>query len=154
KDYDTAVRILETASTEIENSSELQGLLQLAREEAVSQVARKKIDSAAEEAQRLINDEEYERAVAVLENTLKTYPDEELKVVLADAKRQIEEFNKRVEAAVTKGQRLLEMRKVDEAVTFLESQAKSMARSTSFTGTLEKARALQDQIRGVSGVVE
>ena len=154
KDYDTAVRILETAATEIENSSELQGLLQLAKEEAVSQVARKKIDAAAEEAQRLINDEEYERAVAVLENTLKHYPDEELKVVLADAKRQIEEFNKRVEATVTKGQRLLEMRKVDEAVTFLESQAKSMASSSGFTGTLEKARALQDQIRGVSGVVE
>ncbi len=154
KDFDNAVRILETAATEFDNSSELQGLLQLAREEAVSQVARRKIDAAAEEAQRLIGEEEYERAVAVLENVLKQYPDEELKVVLADAKRQIEEFNKRVEAAVTRAQRLLEMRKVDEAATFLESQAKSMARSSGFTATLEKARALQDQIRGVSGVVE
>src|SRR6267142_151160 len=154
KDYDGAVRILESAASEIENSSEVQGLLQLAREEATSQVARRKVDAAAEEAQRLIAEEEFERAVAVLEAVIKQHPDEELKVVLADAKSHVEEFNKRVEAAIAKAQRLLELRRVDEAVSFVESQAKSMARSAEFTAILEKSRALQDQIRSISGVIE
>ncbi len=154
KDYDGAVKVLESAQMELEGSAEINDLLQFARDEAASQSKRKKIEAAAEEAQRLIGEEEYERAVQVLETAMKQTPDEELRVVLTEARRHVEEFSRKVDAATSKAQRMLEARKVDDAVTFLESQPKSFARSTQFTALLEKARAEHDQARGVAGAIE
>ncbi len=154
KDYAAAVKVLEEAQDELEGSAEINDLLQFARDEAVTLARRRKIEAAAEEAQRLIADEEYERAVSVLEATMKDTPDEELKVVLTEAKRHVDEFNKKVEGAVTRARRLLDARNVDEAVTFLERQPKSFARATAFTALLEKARTEQDQIKGVGGAIE
>ncbi len=154
KDYAGAVNVLETAQAELEGSAEINDLLQFAKDEAATQTKRKTIDAAAEEAQKLISEGDYEGAVAMLEATLKKTPDDELKVVLTEAKRNVEDFKRKVEAAVTRGQRLLESRKIDDAVKFLESQPKGFARSTAFTGILEKARAEQDQMKGVAGAIE
>ena len=154
KDYAAAVKVLEIAQTEIEGSAEIQDLLQFAREEAASVSKRKKLDAAAEEAQKLMADQEFDQAVSLLESTLKQTPDEELKVVLTEARRALDEYNKRVDAVVSKGQKLLEQRKIEEAVTFLEGQAKQFSRATSFTALLEKARTEQDQAKGVSGALD
>jgi hypothetical protein len=154
KDYAAAVKVLEMAQTEIEGSAEIQDLLQFARDEAASISKRKKLDAAAEEAQKLMADQDYEQAVSLLESTLKQTPDEELKVVLTEARRALDEYSKRVEGAVSKAQKFLEQRKIDEAVAFLEGQAKQFSRSTSFTALLEKARTEQDQAKGVSGALD
>lgn len=154
KDFDGAVRILETAAAQIEGSAEIQELLQLTRDEATSFVQRKKTDAAAEEAQRLISEEEFEQAVAVLESTLKQAPNEEIKVLLADAKQRVEEFAKKVENSVARAKRFVEARKFDEAVAFLEAQPKSFARNNDFTGVLEAARSGQDQLKSVKAAIE
>jgi serine/threonine-protein kinase len=155
KDYDSAIKSLEAGHTEIESSPEIQELLQLVREEAAAFAQRKKVDAAAEEAQRLLAEEEYEQAVSVLDAAAKQAPsNEELRVLLADAKQRILDFNKKVETAVLKAQKLLETRKVDEAVAFLESQPKSFARKPEFTAALEKVRAEQDKIKGLRGALE
>ena len=153
KDYDGAVKVLESAQMELEGSAEINDLLQFARDEAASQSKRKKIEIAAEEAQRLIGDEEYERAVQVLEAAMKQTPDEELRVVLTEARRHIEDFTRKVDAAMAKAQRMLEARKVDDAVQFMESQPKSFARSSQFTALLEKVRTESDQAKGVAGAI-
>src|SRR6266850_3544871 len=154
KDYAAAVKVLEIAQTEIEGSAEIQDLLQFAREEAASVSKRKKLDAAAEEAQKLMADQEFDQAVSLLESTLKHTPDEELKVVLVEARRALDEYNRRVEAVVSKGQKLLEQRKIEDAVTFLEGQAKQFSRATSFTALLEKARTEQDQAKGVGSALD
>ncbi len=154
KDYDGAVMVLEMGQAQIENSPEINDLLQFARDEATAQARRKKIETAAAEAQRLMSEEEYERAVVVLETALKEAPDDELNVVLADARRHVEESAKKVRTAITKAQKLLETQKVDEAVTFLESLPKSYARSPEFTNLLEKARSEQDMLKAVGGAVQ
>ena len=154
KDYVGAVKVLESAQMELEGSAEINDLLQFARDEAASQTKRQKIEAAAEEAQRLISEEEYERAVQVLEAAMKQTPDEELRVVLTEARRHIEDFTRKIDGAMAKAQRMLEARKVDDAVKFLESQPKSFARSSQFTALLEKARAEADQAKGVSGALE
>jgi len=155
KDFDSAIKILEAAQTEIEGSSEIQELLQLVREESASFAQRRSVDAAAEEAQRLLSEEEFEQAVAVLEAAAKQAPNnEELRVLLTDARQRIDDFNRKVESAIAKAQRLLETRKVDEAVAFLESQAKTFARKPEFTATLETARAEQDKIKGLRGALE
>src|SRR5579859_1658991 len=154
KDFEGAVHILETVPAQIEGSAEIQELLQLTREEATSFAQRKKVDAAAEEAQRLIAEEEYEQAVSVLEATLKQAPNEEIKVLLADAKQRVEEFARKVSAAVTRAKRFVEGRKFDEAVAFLESQPKSFARNNEFTGVLEAARTGQDQLKSVKAAID
>src|SRR5205823_10614887 len=131
-----------------------QELLQLASEEAVGFAQRKKVDAAAEEAQRLIADEEFEQAVSVLEASMKQAPNEEIKVLLADAKQRVDEFAKKVEGAVARAKRLMETRKFDEAVSFLEAQPKTFARKNEFTAALEKARTEQDQLKAVGAAIE
>jgi len=155
KDYEASIKVLETAQTEIEGSAEIQELLQLVREEAAALTQRKKVDAAAEEAQHLLAEEEYEQAVSVLEAAAKQSPNnEELHVLLSDARQRIEDFNKKVETAIVRAKKLLETRKVDEAVAFLESQPKAFARKPEFTATLEKVRTEQDKIKGIRGGLE
>lgn len=154
RDYDSAIKILETANAQIEGSTDLQEMLQLIREEATSAKQRKRVEAAADEAQRLLNEEEYEAAVTVLENALRQSPNEELKLVLADAKQRVEDFNRKVSTAVTKAQRMLETRKFEEAVTFLEAQPKSFVRKNEFTAVLEKARSGQDTGKSVKAALE
>src|SRR5262249_1576409 len=137
-----------------DGSAEIQDLLQFAKDEAASHEKRRKIDSAALESQKLMSDGDFEQAVALLESTLKQIPDEELKVVLAEAKRALEEYEKKIDTTIAKAQKLLEQRKIDEAVIFLEGQAKGLGRSSKFAAVLEKARTEQDQAKGVSGAME
>jgi eukaryotic-like serine/threonine-protein kinase len=154
KDYKAAVKVLEMAQNEIEGSSEIADLLQFARDEATSTDKRKKVDSAAAEAQRFIAENDYEQAVAVLEQAIKQYPDEELKVVLTEARHGLQEFNQKVENTTAKAKKLMEMRKVDEAVALLEGNAKDMGRSSAFASLLEKARGEQDQVKGVKDALD
>ncbi|HVP43583.1 MAG TPA: protein kinase [Terriglobales bacterium] len=154
KDYDGAVMVLEMAQAQIEGSAEINDLLQFARDEAAQQARRAKTETALKEVQRLMAEEEYDRAVVLLESTLKEAPDDELKVLLEDAKRHKDEAAKKVQVAITKAQRLLEARKVDDAVTFLEGLPKSFAKSAEFTNLLEKARSEQDMVRAVGGAVQ
>ena len=154
RDYTTAVKTLEQAQVAIEGSAEILDLLQFAREEASQQNKRKKIDQAAEEAQKLVAAEEYERAVALLEATMKETPDEELRVVLTDARRHVEEFNRKIEQVIARANRLLDSRHAGDAVSLLESQPKTYAKSAEFCAALEKARGVHDQLRAVGSAVE
>jgi len=154
KDYTSAVHILEEASRQLEDSAEIFDLLQFAREEAAQHEKRRKIDTVAEEAHRLINADEHEKAVALLEATLKETPDEELRVVLTEARRHVHEFARKLESATTKGEALLKEGRVDDAVGFLESQAQAFAKSPEFCNLLERARGQQDNARAIGAAIE
>jgi serine/threonine-protein kinase len=154
KDYAVAVQILEAASRELEDSAEIYDLLQFARDEANQSDRRRKLEAVAEEAHRLMSEEEYEKAVTLLENTLKEAPDEELKVVLTDARRQVKEFVRKIETAVNRAQALLKDGRVNDAVGFLESQPPSYAKSIEFCNVLERARGQQDSSRVVGSTLE
>jgi serine/threonine-protein kinase len=154
KDYTSAVHILESASRELEDSAEIFDLLQFAREEASQSDRRRKIDAVAEEAHKLMNGEDYEKAVALLEATLKETPDEELRVVLTEARRHVHEFARKLESATTKAEALLKENRVDDAVAFLESQAPSFARSPEFCNLLERARGVQDNEHAIGAAIE
>jgi predicted nucleic acid-binding Zn-ribbon protein len=49
---------------------------------------------------------------------------------------------------------MLETRKFEEAVTFLEAQPKSFVRKNEFTAALEKARSEQDTVKSVKAAIE
>ncbi|MBI2677554.1 MAG: protein kinase [Candidatus Koribacter versatilis] len=154
KDYAVAVQILEAASRELDDSAEIYDLLQFAREEASQSDRRRKVDSVADEAHRLMNEEDYERAVALLEGILKEAPDEELRVVLTEARRGVHEFSRKLEAALNKAQGLIKDGRVNDAVAFLEAQPPAYTRSSDFCAVLERARGQQDQTMAVGSAIE
>ncbi len=154
KDYDAAVRTLETAQAQFEGSQDVADLLAFAREEATSFRRRRKVDATSEEAQKLISEGEYERAIAVLEGALKETQDEELNLLLTQAQRHAQDERTKIDTALGKARRLMEGRKFEEAVGLLESQPKAFARSATFCEALEKARTEHERVQSIASAIE
>lgn len=139
KAYDEAIQILNEGRKEIV-SSDLDDLLQFAQEEASNYAARKKIDTVADQAHQLISAHEYQRAIDLLESVLKELNDEELIIILADARRHLEEFKQRIKDAIGKAERLLRHDRYGEAVRFLEGQCEQCGESPELAAFLDQAR--------------
>ena len=153
KDYDEATNILEAGRAEI-NVPEIEDLLQFVKEEAAADARRQVVDAAAHEAHRLISAEEYEDAIKFLEAVLQEVSDGELEIFLADARRQREDFNRRVSEAVETGNRLLRAGRFAEAVRYLESQTQPCGRAAEFREVLEHARREQEHMRVIASAVQ
>jgi hypothetical protein len=139
KAYDEAIQILNEGRKEIV-SSDLDDLLQFAQEEASSYATRKKIDAVADQAHQLVSAHEYQRAIDLLESVLKELNDEELTIILADARRHLEEFNQQIKEAIGKAERLLRHDRYGEAVRFLEGQFEQCGESPALAAFLDQAR--------------
>jgi serine/threonine protein kinase len=139
KAYTEAIETLEATRKEI-SSSDLDDLLQFAQEEAANYATRQKIDAAADQARQLIAADEYRSAIELLEATLGEVADEELSIILEDARRRLQEFNQRVQESITTAQRLLRNDRCSEAVRFLEAQSEQYGKSPEFAALLEQAR--------------
>jgi serine/threonine-protein kinase len=153
KSYEKAIEVLEEALAEVEDSAEINDLLQFAREESAQAKRRKRLQETAEEAQRLMAADEYDQAIALLEGALHEIPDEELRLILAEARRHVDDFNKQLEMAISRAQRLLEARKPEEVVALLESQPKSFARSPAFCEVVKRAHEEVERFRQVQKAV-
>jgi serine/threonine protein kinase len=139
KAYDEAIQILSEGRKEIV-SSELDDLLQFAQEEASNYATRKKIDAVVDQAHQLISAQEYQRAIDLLESALKEFNDEELIIILADARRHLEEFNQQIKEAIGKAERLLRHDRYVEAVRFLEGRCEQYGESRELAAFLQQAR--------------
>src|SRR5262249_14369958 len=122
KNFDEAVALLEQAQAELVNAPEINELLEFARAEALAQ---RKVH-AFDEAHKAMDDDDYPSAIAVLEKAIKEFPaEEDLKLLLAEAQGKKEQFQRKVEAAISGAQRMLDAKKYQEALSFLEAQPKS-----------------------------
>jgi serine/threonine protein kinase len=139
KEYNEAIEILNEGRKKIV-SSDLDDLLQFAKEEAFNSVTRKKIDAVAEQAQQLISAHEYQRAIDVLESALREHSEDELSIILADARRSLLEFNQQIRDAVATAERLLGNDRYGEAVRFLEGQCEQCGESPELRTCLQQAR--------------
>ncbi len=139
KAYTEAIEALEATRKEI-SSSDLDDLLQFAQEEAANFAARQKIDAAADQARQFIAGDEYRSAIELLETTLGEVADDELSIILEDARRRLQEFNQRVQESISTAQRLLRLDRCGEAVRFLETQFEQCGKSPEFTALLDQAR--------------
>jgi hypothetical protein len=137
KEFAEAISLLEATRQELQ-SSDLDDLLQFAQDEAASHAKRQRLDSVAEQAQRLNLEEKYEEAIQLLEATLKEIPDQELEIILSHSRRHIEEFNRNVQEAISNAQRLMHQDRYAEAVKFLEAQPYGKAEL--FRSALAEAR--------------
>lgn len=154
KDFKEAIGILEAANTELNHPAEIADLLQFVKDEAAEQARRLALDAAAQEAHRLVSGGDYEDAVSLLEVVLQDIDDEELSILLVDARRQLAEFKRRAGEAVSTGQRLLQSQRYGEAVRFMESQAQACGKSPEFVAALEQARSEQERMQAITAAVD
>jgi hypothetical protein len=139
KAYDEAIQILNEGRKEIV-SSELDDLLQFAQEEATNCATRKKIEAVTDQAHQLISTQEYQRAIDLLESALKELNDEELIIILVDARRHLVEFHQRIKEAIAKAEHLLRHDRYVEAVRFLEGRCEQYSESPELAAFLQQAR--------------
>ena len=139
KAYTEAIEILEATREEI-SSSDIDDLLQFAQEEAANYATRQKVDAAADQARQFIAADEYRSAIELLEATLGEVADEELSIILEDARRRLQEFNQRVQESITIAKRLLRNDRCSDAVRFLDAQSEQYGKSPEFAALLKQAR--------------
>ncbi len=153
KQHDEAIRILETARTELQDAGEIDDLLQFAKEDAASEKRRQTAEIAADQARGLIAGEEYDRAIQLLERTLHEIPDEELTILLGEARHAVLDHEKKLESVLTAAGKLIESRKASEAVNLLKAQPASFLKSTDFQKLLENAGREAERLREIDEAV-
>jgi serine/threonine protein kinase len=153
KSYDQAIQILQTARTELNDANEIVDLLQFAKEEAVAEQRRQIVEATAHQANDLIAQQEYEQAIKLLETTLQEVPDEELRIILAEARRSSLEYQKKLETTISTTEKLLQARKATDALRLLDSHASLFTRSSAFQKLLETARAQSERLRKIDEVI-
>ncbi len=153
KQFDEAVQVLQS-SAEFKSAPEIEDLLQFAKEEAAAFQHQQRVEAVANEAHRLMSAEEYEQAIVYLRGALLDLPDEELNILLADAERHVEDFNRRVSECVETAERLLRVDRVTEAVRFLDSQAEMFSTSPRFQEISARARDCDERLQQINAAVQ
>jgi serine/threonine protein kinase len=137
KAYAEAIEILQAAKRQT-SSVDFDDLLQFTQEEAESFALRQRIDAAAEEAHRLMSAGEDQQAVEFLEATLKEVDDQELRIILDEARRNVDEFNADLQEAIATARRLLSVQRYNEAVNFVRSHAARFGKAAEFSQLSEQ----------------
>ncbi|HEX9110422.1 MAG TPA: protein kinase, partial [Terriglobales bacterium] len=147
KSYDVAIRTLQSALAELKDSTEIRDLLQFANEEAIAENRRLLVEAVADKSNAFIAGQEHEQAIKLLEATLEEAPDEELRIILAEARRASLDYQRRLETTLSTAEKLLQGHKAGEALRLLEAHSSLLARSTAFQKLLKTARSEAERLR-------
>jgi len=153
KAYNEAIAVLQAAQQKTP-CSEFEDLLLFAADEALAHEKRVLIDSTVDEAHRLISADDFASAMSLLEETLKKADDQELRIILADARRQLEQFASGVTETISAANRLLQAQRFFEAVKFMEGQLETYRKSPEFCAALERMRWEERRVHAFSTVKE
>src|SRR5207302_5948809 len=153
KAYDQAMEVLQAARTELNDASEILDLLQFAKEEAITEKRRQTLEAAAREANDFIARQEYEPAIELLETTLEEVPDEEMRIILAEARRTSIEYHKKLETTISTAEKLLKARKASDALRLLDSHTPLFGRSPAFQKLFETVRVEAERLRKIDEVI-
>src|SRR5215472_17602119 len=153
KSYQEAIQILQSAKAELKDSTEIADLLQFAKDEALAEKRRQIVETVAEKANKFIAEQEYEQAINLLETTLQEVPDEELRMIQAEARRAARDYQKKLETTLTAAEKLLQSYRAGESLRLLETHSSLLARSSAFQKLLETARSEAERLRKVDDVM-
>ena len=126
--YAAAIQTLQTAQSELGSNPEIDDLLQFTIEQQIADRRRKIADEASENAQAFVKEGDYEKAVEVLEAALAEAPDEELRLILAQAHQAAADNRKLLEEVLTNTEGMIQAQRPAEALRYLESQPRSFSR--------------------------
>ena len=130
--YDDAIRILEGGQVQFTASPEIDNLLRFAREQQAKEAKQQDVENSVRRAQEFLKNQEYDRAIELLESILARTPDEELGIVLEEARRRRDTLNNQISAAIARGQQFLQEGSPAKAVEFLQAQPTAFRRSDEF----------------------
>jgi serine/threonine protein kinase len=134
-DFEEAVRRLESAGREFPEAHEVDELLRTAK----TQLARERaVEQALASAQKLLSEQLSLQAIELLEKAAQQNPDNRVMNCLADARRQLEQFRRGLEHAVTEGERILQEHGSEEAAAFFEAQPHQYADAPHFQKLTER----------------
>lgn len=139
KEYEDCIRVLEEAQSDLGPNAEIDDLLQFAIEQSNAEKHRQITEAAAEKARSLIESQDYTGAVTVLEDALREFPDEELRLVLVQARHAAADHAKRLQEALANADSMLHGQRPVEALKYLRSQPPSFSRDLRFVALLAKA---------------
>ena len=152
KDYDQAIQILSAGRVDLNDQAEVDDLLQFAREEQVEAERRSAAERAAQKAHALIAQQKYEDAITLLETSLGQTPDEELRLILTEA-RQALEFQETIQTTLASSEGLLLAGRPSDAVRLIEEQPTVLARSPEVQTILETARLEAARFRSIDEAI-
>jgi hypothetical protein len=142
KAYAEAIQLLEAGQLRFASSTEIDNLLRFAREQQSKAAQQQEIDSTVRKAQEFLRAQDYDKGIELLESIVARVPDEELRVVLDEAKRRRDDLNRQTQAAMAKGEQFLAEGNPAKAVEFLQAQPAAYKKSGNFRDLLQKAVSL------------
>jgi hypothetical protein len=151
--YKEAIEILETAKSQ-SSSGDFDDLLHFCQEEATSYVIRQKIDATADEAHRLMSLGEYGQTIELLEAALKEFDDQELRIILENARRHVQQFSADLQETIATARRLLAVQRFNEAVKFVDSHAARFGKTPEFSQLSEHVHREQRRVMALSSAKE
>jgi eukaryotic-like serine/threonine-protein kinase len=134
-----AIRVLEAGQLRFAAAPEIDNLLRFAREQQSKQARQQEIEASVRRAQELLRAQDYDRAVELLQSVQQRSPDEDVLILLEQARRRRNELNRDIAAAIAKAQQFLAEGSQDKAVEFLQSQPSAYRRSEEFREMLQAA---------------
>ncbi len=141
RNYADAIKILEAGQVQFTASPEIDNLLRFAREQQTKEARKQDVEKSARRAQEFLKAQEYDKAIDLLESVIKTSPDEELSIVLEEARRRRDALNKQIAAAIARGRQFLDEGSPAKAVEFLQTQPTTFRRSAEFLALVQAAAA-------------
>jgi serine/threonine protein kinase len=154
KQYAEAIQVLQAAQSELGSNPEVEDLLQFTLEQQNTERRRQMADAAAERAQAFVRDQDYEKAVQVLEEALEQVPDEELRIILVQARHAAADHRKLLEDALSNTESMLEGQRPIEALRYLQSQPQSFSRDARFVALLQKATEQSARLQKIEPFLE
>ncbi len=154
KEYAECIAVLEEAQSALGHNSEIDDLLHFAIDQSNAERRRKIADAAAEKARMLIENHDYANAVTVLEEALREAPDEELRLILVQARHAASDHRKRLDDTLANADSMMQGQRPVEALTYLRSQPSYFSRDPRFVEFLEQAERRVERLNNIERELE
>lgn len=142
-EFGKAVEVLESYQLEFADAAGVGEVLEFARKELADQKRRTRIADCVRDARSLMEQEQYDRAISVLEPAVAETADPALERLLAEARTQREESERKAEALLAHIARLRERGQLDEALGLLQGLPAASASGTRPNALFNEIRAEQ-----------
>jgi eukaryotic-like serine/threonine-protein kinase len=142
-EFEKAVEVLESYRLEFADAAGVGELLEFARKELAAQQQRARIAASVSRARALMDQQQFGEAVVLLESAVAETGDPSLDRLLADARAQRQEAERKIEAQLARITRLRERGQLQEAIELLQALPAASISGNPLNTLLNEIRAEQ-----------
>lgn len=136
--FDKAVEILDAYQLEFADAGGVAELLEFARAELIQQQRRAQIAQSLAEGKALLDAQQFSQAIQLLEAANTATGDQSIARLLGEARAQLQEFERKAEALLTRIARLRERGQLEEAIGLLQPMPAAQAAGTPLNVLLQE----------------